>query len=479
MPKASAFHPSVTRQIVVHVLLDWLSASASWLGLFLYRKNFVEAVKHGYQIPINSDIKLWLGLILVPLFWVTLYHLQGYYNHIFRRSRLRELESTFLGSLMGVVVLFFGLILDDSVSDFRDYYWSASVLFGLHFFGTLLLRLMWTTRTIKHVQSRKWGYPTLLIGNGSKALQLLQEINSAKQSEGFKVLGFVSLEGDVNSELLALCPELGKEPDLSRLIHELGIEEVILCHEDHQGSEVGRIIDTIQNEPVHVKVQPDNYHMVMGMAKMNNILGAMLAEVDFEVMPHWQKAVKRAFDVFASSLALVVLSPLFLLIALAVKWDSKGPVFFRQDRLGFRGRTFKIIKFRSMKIDAENGKPQLSHDHDDRRTGVGIFLRRTRLDELPQFANVFLGQMSIVGPRPERAFFADQIADIAPIYRRVHRVRPGITSWGQIKYGYAENVEEMVKRMQFDILYLENMSLGLDIKIMIYTVLIMVQGRGK
>jgi exopolysaccharide biosynthesis polyprenyl glycosylphosphotransferase len=479
MQSPSYFHPSVKRQIVIHVLLDWISASISWLGLFLYRKNFVEAVKHGYQIPVNSDIKLWIGLLAVPLFWITLYHLQGYYNHIFRRSRLRELESTFLGSLMGVVVLFFALILDDSVSDFRDYYWSASVLFGLHFFSTLLLRLMWTTRTIKHVQSRKWGYPTLIIGNGAKALQLLKEINSAKQSEGFKVLGFVCIEGEANPGLLAICPQLGRGTDLSRLIHELGIEEVILCHEDHQGAEVANIIDTIQNEPVHVKVQPDNYHMVMGMAKMNNILGVMLAEVDFEVMPHWQKAVKRGFDVLASSLALIILSPLFLLISIAVKWDSKGSVFFRQDRLGFRGKTFKIIKFRSMKTDAENGKPQLSHDHDERRTRVGIFLRRSRLDELPQFVNVFLGQMSIVGPRPERAFFADQIADIAPIYRRVHRVRPGITSWGQIKYGYAENVDEMVKRMQFDILYLENMSLGLDIKIMIYTVLIMIQGRGK
>lgn len=479
MQSPHSFHPPEKRQIIVHVLLDWISASMSWLGLFLYRKNFVEAVKHGYQIPVNSDIKLWLGLIAVPLFWITLYHLQGYYNHIFRRSRLRELESTFLGSVMGVVVLFFALILDDSVSDFRDYYWSASVLFGLHFFSTLLLRLMWTTRTIKHVQTRKWGYPTVLIGNGPKALQLLQEINSAKQSEGFKVLGFIGMQGDTHPDLLNLCPKLGNSADLSHLIQELGIEEVILCHEDHQGSEIAQIIDTIQNEPVHVKVQPDNYHMVMGMAKMNNILGAMLAEVDFEVMPHWQKAVKRAFDVLASTLALALLSPLFLLIAIAVKWDSKGPVFFRQDRLGFRGKTFKIIKFRSMKVNAENGQPQLSHDHDDRRTKVGIFLRRSRLDELPQFFNVFLGQMSIVGPRPERAFFADQIAELAPIYKRVHRVRPGITSWGQIKYGYAENVDEMVKRMQFDILYLENMSLGLDIKIMIYTVLIMIQGRGK
>ncbi len=150
-----------------------------------------------------------------------------------------------------------------------------------------------------------------------------------------------------------------------------------------------------------------------------------------------------------------------------------------QERIGLRGVPFKIIKFRSMRADAEKLGPQLSSDQDDRRTSVGIFLRQTRLDELPQFLNVLLGQMSLVGPRPERQFFIDQIIEKAPIYKRLHRVKPGITSWGQIKYGYAQDVYEMIDRMKYDILYLENMSLGLDIKIMFNTVLIMIQGRGK
>jgi exopolysaccharide biosynthesis polyprenyl glycosylphosphotransferase len=196
-------------------------------------------------------------------------------------------------------------------------------------------------------------------------------------------------------------------------------------------------------------------------------------------MPQWQKTAKRAFDIALSLIALIIGIPLYVLIAVAIKTDSRGPVFFRQERIGFKGKPFQIFKFRSMHTDAEHSGPQLSSEKDPRRTKVGGFLRKTRLDELPQFINVLTGDMSIVGPRPERQFFIEQIVKKAPYYVRLHRIKPGITSWGQVKFGYAENVDEMIERMKYDILYLENMSLGLDIKIMIYTGLIMIQGRGK
>ena len=240
-----------------------------------------------------------------------------------------------------------------------------------------------------------------------------------------------------------------------------------------------KIIDTIQNQEVHVKMLPSEYNMVMGMVKMNNILGAKLAEVDFEVMPYWQKFIKRGMDIVLSLLALIFCMPLFMVIATLIRFDSKGPIFFTQERIGYKGIPFKIIKFRSMFVDAESSGPRLSSESDDRRTRIGIFLRKSRLDELPQFFNVLLGQMSLVGPRPERQFFIDQIIDKAPLYKRLHRVKPGITSWGQIKYGYAESVAEMIERMKYDVFYLENMSLGLDIKIMFNTALTMIQGRGK
>lgn len=467
-----------TRRIILHIIVDWIAASMSWLGLFLFRKSFIEASKHGYEIPVNYDDNLLLGMILVPLFWILLHGISGYYNYIFRRSRLKELEHTFNSTVIGVIFLFFTLILDDSISNYRDYYLSIALLFGFQFSSTLILRLIIVTKTIHNVKNRVWGYNTLIVGCGDRALNLYQELNSAKKSEGFFIKGFVKIKDECQLQDFG-TKVLGHWSELPRLIKEMHIEDIILCAEASEADNVTPIIDCVQNEEIHLKIMPDQFSLVLGMVKMNNILGAMLVEVDFEVMPTWQKVLKRIIDIFVSVMALVLLTPIFLIIALIIKFDSKGPIFFTQPRIGFKGKFFDIIKFRSMKVDAESQGPQLSHDLDERRTKVGIILRQTRLDELPQFINVLMGQMSLVGPRPEREFFKEQIVDREPIYQRLQRIKPGITSWGQIKYGYASNVDEMIDRMKYDILYLENMSLGLDFKIMLYTALIMIQGRGK
>ena len=462
-----------------YVAADILGSALAWTLFYLYRKAYLEPIKFGHDVPLDLDANYVKGLVLIPLFWFGLYTMIGGYREIHRRYRIMELGQTLLISFLGVVVIFFLLLLDDQVANYKYYYSSFIALFLLHFGISFLLRFMLTSSTVRKVHDRRIGFNTILIGGNEQAMAIHAEIEAMEKSPGNRFVGFVNVNGGDQLLTSVGLTRLGKWNELGSLIGQHAIEEVIIAVDSGEHAHISKIMNELEGTSVRIKIIPDMYDILSGSVKMTSIFGAPLIEVNPQIMPAWQFSLKRVMDICASSLALLILTPVYLVLAIAVQFSSKGPIFFRQERIGKHGRPFRIIKFRSMYSDAERDGPQLSSAKDPRITPIGRWMRRTRMDELPQFWNVLKGDMSLVGPRPERQHFIEAITQVAPHYRHLHKVRPGITSWGQVKFGYAENVEQMVRRLKYDILYIENMSLAVDLKILAYTVLIILKGDGK
>ena len=457
--------------VILFIISDWLVASLVWGLFFYFRKTWIE--EKAFEIDQNFII----GSILVPLLWLLIYYLQGSYHEVRRMYRLKILNLTFFGSLIGTVLIFFILILDDTVSNYQMYYYSFGLLFSLQFLLSVLIRLILATVLISFLRKAGSGFRTVIIGGSEKAVSILNDLRNQKWCINTMV-GYININGS-DRLLDNKLDYLGHCDNLEILIRNHKVEEVIIAIESSDHNRIQKIITRIQDGRVKIKILPDMYELLSGSLKMTDIYGALLLQIVDDSMPIWQQALKRAMDLIISLVALILLIPIYITCALAVKFSSSGPIFYLQDRVGLDGRVFKIIKFRTMYLNSEEAGPQLSSTNDSRITKAGRFMRKTRLDEFPQFINVILGHMSLVGPRPERQFYIDQIMALAPQYVHLTKVRPGITSWGQVKYGYAENVEQMLDRMKFDLLYLKNRSIALDIKIMFYTIAIVLKAKGK
>jgi exopolysaccharide biosynthesis polyprenyl glycosylphosphotransferase len=465
-------------QVFKYLTFDYLAALISWTLFYLFRKIYIEPLKFGVEVPIEFNERYFLGLLLIPIAWLSLYYLTGFYRDIYRKSRLNDVLQTFVQSVLGVTIIFFLLLLDDEIKSYKNYYLLVSVLFGLHFLFTLIPRLVLTSISVSKIKKGIFGFKTLIIGSNKLAVETYKELIEQEQSYGNKFVGYVNVYNQESYQLSKFLPHLGSVKNLVKIINEAQIEEVIIALESSEDKESNKIINKLGNCNVVIKAIPNMYNILTGQVKMTQLFGTPLIQLSHDLMPVWQENLKQIIDYVVSLLALIISLPLTVFIAIGIKLSSPGPIFYSHERIGKYGKPFRIYKFRSMATNAELNGPELSSKNDSRLTSFGKFMRKYRLDEIPNFLNVLAGDMSLVGPRPERKFFIDQIIKRAPHYVHLHKVKPGITSWGQVKYGYAENVDQMIRRLRYDIIYIENMSLFVDLKIILYTFYTIFKGRG-
>ena len=462
-----------SKQAGKYILSDFISASVAWL-LFNILRYEVFAIDEGADSLLDylQYPGVLGGQVVIPLFWLVLYYFSGYYNKPFGKSRLTELFSTFITVLIGTVFVFFALLLDDIPRSIDIYYKLFFGMFGLQFFITYIPRLLITQSGMRKMKNREWAMKVLIIGAGGKAVRIAHDLYRL----GYDICGFVS-EDERTPVKADRNQVLGTVEDIPVLMEKENVDEIVLAVESKNNKALLGILYSLYRYKRPIKVLADRFNM-LSKIQLRTIRGIPLVDVTDNNFSPAEQNIKLFLDKVCSVVALLLLSPLFAYIAWRVKKDSPGPVFFRQERIGYLGQPFWMYKFRTMYVNAEENGPSLSSEDDLRVTPFGRIMRKYRLDELPQFWNVLKGDMSLVGPRPERKYFIDEIVKTAPYYYLLHNVRPGITSLGMVKYGYAASVDKMVERMEYDILYYENMSLTLDLTILIYTVKTVITGKG-
>ncbi len=465
------------RQRIKYVVGDFVMSNLAWFCYNCIRWQMGAVTGHEYLESYLKTNMVVLGQMVFPLIMMVTYIFSGYYNNVCRKSRTQELLTTAASALINTLIIFFVALIND-VSGVRGMdYELILILFGLIFGFVYTMRAIITNIASKKIKSRKWTFPALVIGSGSAAVAFVNKLNTKRYSSGYDIKGYVNIPGEnpVKGNPLP-CYDLD---EIREVCKNEGIWELIVVPTRDDTHQTMNAINKLFNLGLPIMISPERFNMIQSQVRISDFYGEPLVNISRSSMSDSGKNIKRAIDIIVSVIALVALLPLFAVVACIIKATSPGPIFYLQERIGLHNKPFNIIKFRSMIHNAEaSGKPQLSSDDDPRITPFGRFMRKYRIDELPQFWNVLKGEMAMVGPRPERKYYIDLITKRVPAYSLLHQVRPGITSMGMVKFGYAKNVDEMVERVKYDLMYLDNMSLINDLKILIYTVKIVFTGRG-
>lgn len=470
-----------TRQQIKYVAGDMIASTLAWAAYasLRYCINPELMLAQGYKSlgAYMASPRVALGMVVFPLMMMCVYWLSGYYNEPLRKSRLQECVTTFFSVMCITLAIFFIALVNDMATDRTYNYRMIFLLFTVLLVVVYAVRASITSAFSRRIKNRLWQLDTLVVGTSDDATALCHDINERGDGIGNKVVGFVSTDNTPTTRQLLGLP-VYNICDIATVCEREGIAELIIAGGEVSAGRMGHIAKALVQLHIPVKMSLNWYNLFFGRTRLSQISGNPLVDIFGCSLGECQKNIKRTFDVCASAIGMLSLSPLYLALAVWVKCDSRGSAIYSQQRVGRNGKLFNIYKFRSMYVGAESDEPQLSVEDDSRVTKAGRMLRKYRLDELPQLWNILRGDMSFVGPRPEREFFIRQIIERKPSYCLLRQVRPGLTSLGMVKYGYASNIDGMIERMQYDLLYLDNMSLMNDMRILIYTVRTVVTGKG-
>jgi exopolysaccharide biosynthesis polyprenyl glycosylphosphotransferase len=455
------------------VFIDLFTVNLAWLLYYWVR------VRSGW-VAYSMEPDFFLPMIAICVYWLIVFFFFGLYQSWYAKSRFDESTTIFKATIFGGLVLFFVIFVDD-----RGVESPLHTRLLILIYSVLIVGLVGSGRFLQHTFQRRLleagvgVHNTLIVGWSAKAMELFDAVQ-LYPALGYRVVGFVPVNVlEKSPSSYKGVPILETIEKLPSVIDQYEVKDVLIALDSAEHNQLLNVIGSCNSHTVSMKIIPDLYDIISGQARTNQIYGFPLIEIMPEIMQPWERAMKRIIDIVVASLVLLVGLPVWFLVALLIKLDSRGRIFYAQERVGKDGKLFHIVKFRSMLEDAESESgPVWANKQDPRTTRFGKIMRKLRIDEIPQLMNVLAGDMSLVGPRPERPYFVEQLSKEIPLYKRRLKVRPGVTGWAQVKHKYDESIDDVRKKVQYDLFYIENMSLRMDFKILLNTIIVVLLGKG-